>query len=1462
MRPLLLVSFLFCSLAGSTTVQAASAATLTVEGLSLTVDARARVTGLSLGGTDVLGGAAASALVSLCDVTKGEAFVAGTPTGGDLPAGLAVDFADAQASAKVRCVAAREALHFTCDLQGARDLPARGVLLRFAFPADCLGWRWHDDIQTSRPIAANEVYENVRGLRAWADLPEWADKPALRIGYANRNFCTVLTGAAGLCLSVPLDRPCIFRTAYDAKAKQLQLVFDLALSPDTQQPNAWSFAFDVYPGDPKWGFRSALARYYALYPDLFRNYVPKPGQWLAFNRLSQIDNANEFLFGLQEGAPEPEYDDKIGVQSCTYFTHAGMFANLPNYDPEKDALPPYEAQVEAVEAQFKRTTGMDGLYHQVGLQNAAGKLDVQKTSVYGHVIAQFNLDPDLPYGAWHLKRTAEQTKSLKDRAGGDLDGFYYDGLTAGLNYRTDHFRTSAAPPLWDPVAKKPLLNNFFSACQFARAAAELLRPRGQITMMNGALGASFYVAPWLDVSGAETGLRINREELNYLRSVAYHKPFLTLLKGNYEQEIGHAEMELFMKRALAYGIFPGFFDWPPSGLGPGGQYWNHPEYYERDRDLFRTYEPLCQTLALAGWEPLTYARSSSEHVFVERFGPGNDGVVWLTLLNEDKEPHTTTKVTVDVKGLALDATALRCVEILSGKSVALSETGNALSADLEVAADDVALLQLCTPQQAAGRRLAWAQEALERGIKMQGVEAGKPALAVHWRAQKAYYGREQLAAATAVVFEGDGRGVQDCTQWAMLFQPEAAPVTLTVRAAGENLAGDGKVQVLCNAAWVSPSFTHYERQSFDLPKGTYAAKDLTFMIECKQPLRAIALTPQMDGNVTGKLKLTSIRLADRFAADYLVDPEFAEWYEPVPAQRRSRLTDECGALREALATAQAAVIRGLTTAPTRAALIDLGARCASLRKWIADAKAENGCRRTLRELATVEQQVGIALLASLGTAAPEIKGPTRAAPGDEVGLSFALPSVTEVPVQGALAPPEGVSLKRTAAGGVLSVPDTATPGQRLVVAGTVLIGPAGKAASVHASHTVEIVPPLELTLTTGGADPDTGAVHVRAEVMNNRTRAADARVVLTAPGGWKTQPAKALPIPAGKRVATDLTVAPAAKTAAGLVELAATVSAGKDAARASKLVLHIPKEANLLRNAGFEEGAAGWSGLAGSIAVDKEVHHSGTASARGVNANSSAQSTLSQSVTLNQQQPCAILVRAASRGEQVSGGRDKGYSLYVDLYYTDGTPLYGQTFDFETGTTDWQLGELCIEPTKPIRNVNLYLLLRGKSGTAWFDDVAVMEDPRRQGNLAREAEITVDSRYTGYRTGPLNDGLLYPRADAHWTDESWASADAPGQHFVQLTFPRPTTLARATVYWSMDAGTPHTSAEVQLQVKDGDSWRTLATAPPAEPSPFTVLSPKAPATANVFRFLQPAGKGSAVRPNLMWVREVEVFAPE
>ena len=41
------------------------------------------------------------------------------------------------------------------------------------------------------------------------------------------------------------------------------------------------------------------------------------------------------------------------------------------------------------------------------------------------------------------------------------------------------------------------------------------------------------------------------------------------------------------------------------------------------------------------------------------------------------------------------------------------------------------------------------------------------------------------------------------------------------------------------------------------------------------------------------------------------------------------------------------------------------------------------------------------------------------------------------------------------------------------------------------------------------------------------------------------------------------------------------------------------------------------------------------------------------------------------------------------------------------------MGELVIQPEKPIRNVNIYLLLR-HGRTAWFDDVAMMKTRARR----------------------------------------------------------------------------------------------------------------------------------------------------
>jgi hypothetical protein len=93
--------------------------------------------------------------------------------------------------------------------------------------------------------------------------------------------------------------------------------------------------------------------------------------------------------------------------------------------------------------------------------------------------------------------------------------------------------------------------------------------------------------------------------------------------------------EKFMKRSLAFGMFPGFF----SADGSTGQYFTRPELYERDRPLFKKYIPICKKVAESGWQPITKVASSNDHVFVEQFGNENP---LLTVFSDSSELQTAT----------------------------------------------------------------------------------------------------------------------------------------------------------------------------------------------------------------------------------------------------------------------------------------------------------------------------------------------------------------------------------------------------------------------------------------------------------------------------------------------------------------------------------------------------------------------------------------------------------------------------------------------------------------------------------------------------------------------------------------------------------------------------------------------------------------------------------------------------
>jgi hypothetical protein len=163
-------------------------------------------------------------------------------------------------------------------------------------------------------------------------------------------------------------------------------------------------------------------------------------------------------------------------------------------------------------------------------------------------------------------------------------------------------------------------------------------------------------------------------ELLYRRALCKGKPYCFLMNTRFDA-FPPALVEKYMKRCLAYGMFPGFF----SHNASQGAYFTRPELYNRDRPLFKKYVPLCRRVAEAGWEPITHAASSDPRVYVERFGEK-----YLTVFNDSPERKTVT-VTLDrnwrtahcklLAGQALEPRATSVTLTLDGEDVEVLELG-------------------------------------------------------------------------------------------------------------------------------------------------------------------------------------------------------------------------------------------------------------------------------------------------------------------------------------------------------------------------------------------------------------------------------------------------------------------------------------------------------------------------------------------------------------------------------------------------------------------------------------------------------------------------------------------------------------------------------------------------------------------------------------------------------------------
>jgi hypothetical protein len=241
---------------------------------------------------------------------------------------------------------------------------------------------------------------------------------------------------------------------------------------------------------------------------------------------------------------------------------------------------------------------------------------------------------------------------------GDLDGTYIDSsemAATQLNYRREHWPYARTPLTFDRNGRVCQLTIFNSA-EFARGLAEPLRERGELLFANFTPNRFPWLAAWLDIMGTETNWSpqddyqpMSMAELSYRRAICHQRPYLFLMNTVYD-EFEPEWVELYFQRSIAWGHFPSFF----SHNAADDPYWQRPALYNRDRPLFQKYIPICTELSRAGWEPVTHARAVQDHVHLERFGPEDDGAVYLTVFN-DSEAACDAVVEVDLEQLAVGA---------------------------------------------------------------------------------------------------------------------------------------------------------------------------------------------------------------------------------------------------------------------------------------------------------------------------------------------------------------------------------------------------------------------------------------------------------------------------------------------------------------------------------------------------------------------------------------------------------------------------------------------------------------------------------------------------------------------------------------------------------------------------------------------------------------------------------------
>ncbi len=539
----------------------------------------------------------------------------------------------------------------------------RAVGVAFRLPLDLTGWTWYNDAEEHATIEAGGIYRHTYDCESG-------------IGLCSIYPWSALSGPqAGLTLALPLSQgPRVFLLQHDQRGPQTSVIFYFGLAKDAaRNPSRAPFSFVIYRHDPTWGMRSAMERYYHLFPESFvkrptyegyLNYAGLERYDARMHQLSargkKLDDAGDFgegyrflwhMHGCYDFRMVPSNDPKRPSDEVVM----SLLQQMVQQEREKP-----RGYVPTSETLKKLVYDANGQIRYIGdtrywrAQEGYNRTDQPGWGLNFRV----NEDPGVSQFLADVSRRKLE-EYAKDKARRPFEACFtadaiegYFGNTRGLDYRREHFRTTDVPLTFGRESLKVAMPNTIWDFH-AKVWWPLTQQYRVVTYGNANGYEQAFTMPFVDIPMIEWEWDRGHPERfeRYLRAICHHKIW------RFWRVLGQGEKDppsvrRHFARGLAYAVYPCVW---ALALTPEG--------VEPYRDLFRQYVPAIEELSRAGWEPVPHARAG-EGVIVERYGSYEKGELHFTLRNYADEAREPT-VRIGRQALGIPAGAeLVAVDIL------------------------------------------------------------------------------------------------------------------------------------------------------------------------------------------------------------------------------------------------------------------------------------------------------------------------------------------------------------------------------------------------------------------------------------------------------------------------------------------------------------------------------------------------------------------------------------------------------------------------------------------------------------------------------------------------------------------------------------------------------------------------------------------------------------------------------